>query len=279
MQDRDVSAVKVAPVFTVTTPSVTVTLSENRMGEVPFTVTNVGNRKLRARAKVTPALGPSDWFSVAGDSEQDFEIGAARQFVVRVDPPLGAPAGTYAFRLDAVGIEHPDEDYSEGPSCQVTIPQSSPEQPKLTTPRGYITTLVGALAGGIVLDLIVVVLALTHETDTDCHGLGFWACLFRVFFRELAFWFGLVFLGFVLMLVGASVGSAIALRIRRFRGHKLTGTFLALLMLPWTLLMVLTVFRLIDNVIVIAAVSPIVLLAVPAVLARGSVLLIRTHHI
>jgi hypothetical protein len=275
-----VTAVKVGAVFTITTPSVTVTLSENRIGEVPFTVTNVGNRKLRARAKVTPTPGaPSDWFSVAGDSEQDFEIGAARQFVVRVDPPLGAPAGTYAFRLDAVGIEHPDEDYSEGPSCQVTIPPSSPEQPKLTTPRGYITTLIGALTGGIVLDLIVVVLALTHETDTDCHGLGFWACLFRVLFREFAFWFGLVFLGFVLMLVGASVGSAIALRIRRFRGHKLTGTFLALLMLPWTLLMVLTVFRLIDNVIVIAAVSPIVLLAVPAVLARGSVLLIRTHHI
>jgi hypothetical protein len=275
-----VSAVTVGAVFTVTTPSVTVTLSENRIGEVPFTVTNVGNRKLRARAKVTPAPGaPSDWFSVAGDSEQDFEIGAARQFVVRVDPPLGAPAGTYTFRLDAVGIEHPDDDYSEGPSCQVTIPPSSSVQPKLTTPRGYLTTLVGALSGGIVLDLIVVVLALTHETDTDCHDLGFWACLFRVFFRELAFWVGLVFLGFVLMLVGASVGSAVALRIRRFRGHKLTGTFLALLMLPWTLLMVLTVFRLVDNLIVIAAISPIVLLAVPAVLARGSVLLIRTHHI
>ena len=281
MRTRDVSAVRVVPVFTVTAPSVTVTLAENRMGEVPFTVTNVGNRKLRARAKIAPAPGaPADWFSVVGDSERDFEIGAARQFVVRIDPPLGAPAGTYAFRLDAVGIEHPDDEYSEGPSCQVTLPPSSPQHPKLTTPRGYLTTLVGALTGGVVLDLVVVVLALTHETDTDCHGLGFWACLFQVFFRELAFWVGLVFLGFLLMLVGASVGSAIALRIRRFRGHRLTGTFLALLMLPWTLLMVLTVVRLLDDhPIVLAATSPLLLLAVPAVLARGSVLLIRTHHI
>jgi hypothetical protein len=39
------------------------------------------------------------------------------------------------------------------------------------------------------------------------------------------------------------------------------------------------IFRLLDNVYVVAAVSPILLLAVPAVLARGSVLLIRTHHI
>jgi hypothetical protein len=44
--------------------------------------------------------------------------------------------------------------------------------------------------------------------------------------------------------------------------------------------MVLTVFRLLDNhPIVLAAASPLLLLAVPAVLARGSVLLIRTHHI
>ena len=274
------SAVKAEPVFTVTTPVVTVRLDENRMGEVPFTITNIGNRKLRARAKITPGPGaPADWFSVAGDSERDFEIGAARQFVVRIDPPLGAPAGTYVFRLDAVGIERPDEDFSEGPSCQVTVPPSIGPRPKLTTPRGYLTTLVGALTGGIVLNIIVVVLALTHETDTSCDG-GFWECLFTVLIRELIFWFFLVVLGFGLMLVGASLGAGIALRIRRFRGHRLTALFLAILMVPWSLLMALTVFQLLeDHPIVLAAISPVVLLAVPAVLARGSVLLIRTHHI
>jgi hypothetical protein len=270
-----VNAVKVSSVFTITTPSVTVTLTENRMGEVPFTVTNVSDRKLRARIRITPANAPAEWFSLVGDSDQDFEVGAARQFVVRVDPPLGAPAGTYAFRVDAIGIENPDDDYSEGPSCQVTIPPSKP--PKLMTPRGYLTTLVGALAGGIVLDLIVVIMALTHETDTSCDG-GFWECLFTVFFRELLFWVFLLFLGFGLMLVGASFGSAIALRIRRFRGHKLTGTFLALVMVPWSLLMI-PIFKLMDNLIVVAATSPLLLLIVPAVLARGAVLLIRTHHI
>jgi hypothetical protein len=266
--------VKAGPVFTVTTPSASVTLAANRIGEVPFTVTNVSDRKLRARVRITPAAGaPSEWFSVAGESEQDFELGAARQFVVRVDPPLGAPGGTYTFRLDAVGIENPDDDYSEGPSCQVTVPPSVGPQPKLTTPRGYLTTLVGALAGGIVLNIIVVVLALLHDPN-DCSG--FWECVFR----EIFFWLFLIVLGFGLMLVGAALGAAIALRIRRFRGHKLTGLFLALLMPLWSLLMALTLFRLLeDHPIVIAATSPIVLLAVPAVLARMSVLLIRTHHI
>jgi hypothetical protein len=105
------------------------------------------------------------------------------------------------------------------------------------------------------------------------------ACLIVLLFREFLFWVGLVVLGWGLMTVGASLGSAIALRIRRFRGHKLTGTFLAILMLPWTALMFLTVFRLLDSLIVVAAISPIVLLIVPALIARASVLLIRTHHI
>ena len=272
------SAVKGSQVFSVTTPSVSLELTENRTGEVPFTVTNVSNRKLRARVRITPdADVPAGWFSVTGDSEQDFEVGAARQFVVRVDPPLGVRAGSYAFRLDAIGIENPDDDYSEGPSCQVTLTQSA--KPRLMTPRGYLTTIVGALVGGIVLDIFVVVLALTHDTNTDCQGQGFLGCLFLVILRELLFWLAIVVLGWGLMTVGAALGSAIALRIRRFRGHKLTGTFLAILMLPWTALMFLTVFRLLDSLIVVAAISPIVLLIVPAVLARASVLLIRTHHI
>ena len=157
---------------------------------MPFTVTNVGNRKLRARARITPAPGaPAGWFSVQGDSEQDFEIGAARQFVVRVDPPLGATAGTYAFRLDAIGIERPDDDYSEGPSCQVTVPESA--RPKLTTPRGYLTTLVGALLGGIVFNIVVVILAVTPRLGRTATASGS-ACSGRS-----SSGVGLVFLAFV----------------------------------------------------------------------------------
>jgi hypothetical protein len=285
MQDPEPTAAKASPVFTVTTPSVSVTLAENRIGEVPFTVTNVSNRKLRARVRISPAAGaPPAWFTVEGDSEQDFEIGAARQFVVRVDPPLGVPAGNYSFRLDAVGIEHPDDDYSEGPSCQVTIPQSAP--PRLTTPRGYLTTLVGAIVGGLVGELtvilgIVFLVHASHSDDPNCHDFG---CAIGGALGDLiALLFLLAFIllvGYVLMLVGASVGAGIALRIRRFRGSKLTALFLGLSFVPWTLLVFFTVFRLLDDhPIVIAAISPVLLVAVPAVLARGGVLLIRTHHI
>jgi hypothetical protein len=271
------STVKIAPVFAITTPSVSVTLAENRIGEVPFTVTNVSNRKLRGRVRIAPGPGaPAEWFSVAGDSEHDFDAGAARQFVVRIDPPLGAPPGTYTFGLDAVGIEHPDDDYSEGPSCQITIPQSAP--PRLTTPRGYLTTLAGALIGGVVGELaVVLIILLRHHEGPKCNDLG---CVIGDTIGEVILLLFLLFLAYVLMLVGATLGSGIALRIRRYLGAKLTATFLALLMVPWTVLMLATVFRLLDDhLIVMAVISPFLLVAVPAVLARGSVLLIRTHHV
>ena len=84
---------------------------------------------------------------------------------------------------------------------------------------------------------------------------------------------------YVLMLIGAAIGSAVALRIRGYLGPKLTGTFLGILMVPWLIAVTLTVFQFVHNLIVLAATAPILLVAVPAVLARGGVLLIRTHHI
>ena len=262
-------------VFSITTPSVSVELEPNRVGEVPFTVTNVSGEALRARVRVTPSPGaPPDWFSVEGDAEQSFDSGAARQFTVRVEPPLGAAAGSYSFRLDAIGIEHPDDDYAEGPTCQVSVPGSKP--PRVTTPRGYLTTLVGALIGGVVGELVMVVVLLVRHHTANCDTVG---CVIGDTIGEIIFFLFAIFAAYVLMLIGAAIGSAVALRIRGYLGPKLTGTFLAILMVPWLIAITLTVFQVLHNLIAVAALAPILLVAVPAVLARGGVLLIRTHHI
>jgi len=262
-------------VFSITTPSTSVELEPNRVGEVPFTVTNVGAEKLQARVRVTASPGaPPDWFSVEGDAQQTFDSGAARQFTVRVEPPLGAAAGSYSFRLDAIGIEHPDDDYAEGPTCQVTVPGSRP--PRVTTPRGYLTTLVGALVGGVVGELVMVVVLLVRHHTANCDSVG---CVIGDTIGEIIFFVFAIFAAYVLMLIGAAIGSAIALRVRGYLGPNLTGTFLGILMVPWLIAVTLTVFQLVQNLIVLAATAPILLVAVPAVLARGGVLLIRTHHI
>lgn len=262
-------------VFSITTPSASVQLAPNRIGEVSFTVSNVSDRKLRARVRVTPAQGaPAGWFSVEGDAEQDFDAGGARQFTVRVEPPLGAAAGSYSFRLDAIGIEHPDDDYTEGPSCEVKVPGSAP--PRVTTPRGYLMTLLGAVAGGALGELTIVIFLLLRHHTSKC---ATFSCAVGDTIGEILFFLFMIVVAYVLMLIGASIGAGVALRIRGYLGPKLTGGFLAILMFPWLIAVTFTVFQLVHNLIVIAAIAPILLVAVPAVLARGGVLLIRTHHI
>jgi hypothetical protein len=262
-------------VFTITTPSTSVQLAPNRIGEVAFTVTDVSDEKLRVRVRVTPSPGtPPAWFSVEGDAEQVFDSGAARQFTVRVEPPLGVAAGSYSFRLDAIGTEHPDEDYAEGPAVQLTVPGSKP--PRVTTPRGYLTTLVGALVGGVLGELVIVVLLLLRHHTSNCDTIS---CVVGDTIGEIFFFLFAILAAYVLMLIGAAIGSAVALRIRGYLGPKLTGTFLGILMIPWLIAITLTVFQFLHNLVVLAVLAPILLVAVPAVLARGGVLLIRTHHI
>ncbi|MGZ4269540.1 MAG: hypothetical protein ACXVSX_10055 [Solirubrobacteraceae bacterium] len=262
--------------FSITTPAATVVLGDNRVGDVAFTVVDTSDRPLRARLRVMPlAPSPPEWFTITGDAERDFQPGTAHQFTVRVGPPLGAPPGQYPFRADAIGIEHPDDDYAEGPSCVVTVPPSVP--PALTTPRGYLATLTGALTGGIAGELLVVIVVLTSSHKTaGCTGVG--CVVGDSIGAVVALLFALI-AGWILMLLGSAVGAGVALGIKRYRGAKLTATFLAVLMVPWTFLMLATVFQLAHSLVLVAVLAPVLLVAVPAVLARGAVLLIRTGHI
>ena len=128
--------------FSISTPSATIELPPNRTVEVPFTVTNLAGRALRAKAMPRGVgMAPAEWFSVAGDEEQLYEDGSIKQVRVIVDPALGAPEGRYTFRLDVAGVESPSQDYGEGPECAIDVPASTTT---LTAPRGYLMTLAGA---------------------------------------------------------------------------------------------------------------------------------------
>jgi hypothetical protein len=264
-------------VFSITTPTATIKLAPNRTGQASYTVTNVSPRALRAQARIVEAAtAPTSWFSLNGQADQNYDPGTVRQFVIDIVPPLGAPAGSYEFRLDVVGIDHPDDDSAQGPSCEVTIPPSDTPTP-ITAPRGYIATAVGALIGGIVGEAVVVGLALSsNNTSPTCSGVscivsGTIGAVIALVFALLA--------GLALLWIGGAIGASVALRVRHFAGAKLTGTFFAILMLPWLLLMGFGVFRFIHSLILLAVSAPVLLVVVPAILARGGVLLIRTHRI
>lgn len=263
--------------FAISTPSATIELPPNRSAEVPFTVTNLAGRALRARAMPRPSgAAAPEWFRLAGDAEQQYEDGAIKQVKVVVDPALGAPAGRYTFRLDIAGVENPTTEFAEGPECSVDVPGSSTG---LTTPRGYVTTLVGAAAGGVIwlVAILFIWKVWSDNSKADCADFG--ECIGQVIGLVIVLGVLLV-LALILMIVGGAIGVGVALRIKQYRGNKLTALFFGVLMVPWTILM-LWILSLLDFLpeIVLVLLVPIVMLIVPALLARALVLLIRTHRI
>lgn len=120
-------------------------LDAGRKGETSFTVSNASTRTLRARVMITPtAPAAADWFKVAGDVERSFPVDGTQQFTVQVTVPPTVSTGNYSFRLDALNLENPDEDYVQGPSVAFGVV----DKPIVIQVRkGYMATLIGLVVG------------------------------------------------------------------------------------------------------------------------------------
>ncbi|MBI3943401.1 MAG: hypothetical protein HY326_10350 [Chloroflexi bacterium] len=109
--------------FAITAASNTVLLDDKRQGQTSFTVTNISGRALRGRAKVVPTdAAAASWLKIDGEAEQDFAIAETKQHTVKITVPAKAPAGGQSFRLDMVGVDNPDEEFTEGPSVTFQVP-------------------------------------------------------------------------------------------------------------------------------------------------------------
>jgi hypothetical protein len=263
--------------FAVTAPTTTVHLAENRLGEMPFTVTNMTDQPIRARVSVVPLDStPPEWFSITGSTEIDLRPRATGSVLVRVEPPLGVAAGTHLFRVDVADAANPQAPASVGPSCEVVVPPPSASPAKrLTTPRGYLATLLGASVGGALGELVIL-LGVRAPAQQDCTDLG---CALGDAIGQVIFLIFAVLLGLVLLWVGSVIGAWVGLRIRRYLGAKTTALFLAILMVPWTIAVLWLLGTLNINLTAAIIVAPILLTAVPGLLARGAVLLIRTRRL
>jgi PASTA domain-containing protein len=133
-------------IFAITAVSDRVSIGGDGRGEITFTVTNSSARPLRGRLRVRP-LGSTkgEWLNIAGEIERNFSPNATQQVVVKVAPPQGAPAGKYQFRLDAVSVTNPDDDFTEGPTVDLEVkPTEAPKKP-------FPWRIVAAAAGAVVL--------------------------------------------------------------------------------------------------------------------------------
>ncbi len=133
-------------IFAITAASERVVIGGDGRGEITFTVTNSSKRALRGQLRVRP-LGSTreEWLSLAGESERAFSPNATQQVVVKVATPPGAPAGKYQFRLDAISVVNPDDDFTEGPTVDLEV--KATEAPK----KAFPWRLVAAAAGAVVL--------------------------------------------------------------------------------------------------------------------------------
>jgi hypothetical protein len=133
-------------IFAITAASERVTVGGDGRGEITFTVTNSSARPLRGQLRVRP-LGSTkgEWLGVAGETERAFSPNATQQVVVKVATPPGAPAGKYQFRLDAISVINPDDDFTEGPTVDLEV--KAMEAPK----KAFPWWIVAAAAGGVVL--------------------------------------------------------------------------------------------------------------------------------
>jgi beta-lactam-binding protein with PASTA domain len=134
--------------FSVTAAGGAVKLDDSGEAKASFTVTNASSLAVTGELLAKPRdPAKPEWFSIVGESMRDFTPNAAEGVVVKLDIPPGSPPGSYAFRLDAVNENDPDEDYTEGPFVAFDV--APPAAPKKKFPWWII------VAGGAALLLIV----------------------------------------------------------------------------------------------------------------------------
>jgi hypothetical protein len=129
--------------FDITTATNSIRLDSQRQGEAAFTVYNRSGRPVRGRSQLA-AQDPASagWISLVGEVERSFALASTEQIGVRIQVPPTAKAGQYAFRLDMVGVENPDEDYCAGPSVTFDVPEPVADKP---FPWKWVAVLVAGL--------------------------------------------------------------------------------------------------------------------------------------
>jgi hypothetical protein len=120
----------VSAIFAITAASARVQLDPARRAEVAFTVSNRSGCALRARLLTRVQEGASgSWLTLDGELERELAADATVQVRIMVAVPADAPTGSYAFRLDVVGVANPDEHVSAGQWVALEVPPALHGQP------------------------------------------------------------------------------------------------------------------------------------------------------
>ncbi len=140
--------------FAITTAANSVPLDGNRTGRIVFTVSNTSVRAVRGRARIAPdGSTAATWFTLTGEAERDFSVNGTQQYAVQIAVPPTVAAGNYTVRLDMVGVDNPDEDFTQGPSVTFAVPEPLPV--KKPFPWWIIAVIAGIVIVGVILAVVL----------------------------------------------------------------------------------------------------------------------------
>ena len=126
--------------FDITAPSNIVVLDNKREGVAVFTVKNLTRRRVHATARVVieapnseawATFQPPDGVSTDHPEVRDIAIDGNTTFEVKLTVPADVAPGSYKMRLIVSDEINPDDNFTESPEAQFTVPEPPKEERKL----------------------------------------------------------------------------------------------------------------------------------------------------
>jgi hypothetical protein len=143
------------PTFSISPPPGAPLALSGGTGTLSFTITNTAAMSATGSAVIIPTAPTTlDWYAVNGDNTRTFPAGGVESFAITITAPPGTVAGAYGFRLDAKSEANPEEDYTEGPAVQFTVP-AAPKKVPWWKKYWWILVIAAVVIIGIVVAILL----------------------------------------------------------------------------------------------------------------------------
>jgi len=269
----------VADAFKVTSPDGPVPLDLHAKGRCTVQVENLLRDALRVRLQFDSKNPVWRWMSVEGEPVM-MGVKDSHQFQVAINVPTGAASGDYSILPEVASLRNPDDEHATGAAIRFTV-KPAPGTPP--TSRGYLMTLIGAMAAALIAALlgtlpgILWLISVSHLPPgvNETLGQGLARIFAQAIFAGILIGLGL----FVGLWVGPPIGALIALRLRNYPGAGWTAAVLAVLQPIWVVILLIVLSNLVHNTtgvgsVLYAIAFYLLATAVPPWPARGLVLLL-----
>jgi len=127
-----------------------------RTATVTFTVTNKADQTLSCRLKVAPQADAKDeWFDLQGEKERPFAASETQKVTVNVAVPAEVAPGDFKFRLQAMNVNDPGNDYAESAVATLSVVKPPPPPPTKIWPYILVAAVLVLIVGGVAGFLIL----------------------------------------------------------------------------------------------------------------------------